>query len=73
MEDDYNMLLDWECPYCNEKHISQIKRIEVGDELSIKCSNCNVQVEFEVQQKRYILSYGKINSQKSYKNAVAWE
>ncbi|MCK1997490.1 hypothetical protein MPH47_09700 [Psychrobacillus psychrodurans] len=67
------MHLDWGCPNCNEKHISRIEPIEVGDLLSLKCTDCDVTVEFEVKQKKYILSYRQSNAQKTYKNAVAWE
>jgi hypothetical protein len=67
------MHLDWECTNCNEKHISKIGLIDVGDKLFLECIDCNVTVEFEVKQKKYILSYGQNNAKETYKNAVAWE
>lgn len=67
------MHLDWQCPNCKEKHISKIEPIEVGDKLSLKCTDCSVSTEFEVQQKKFILSYGQNRELRNSKNAVAWE
>lgn len=63
------MHIDWECPYCNEKHISRIKNLEVGDNLYLECTDCNMTSKLLVIQKKYILTY----EQSSTKHAIAWE
>ncbi|MEC2157667.1 hypothetical protein [Virgibacillus halodenitrificans] len=67
------MHLDWVCPNCNEKHISKIKPIDIGDEVSLECSNCNVDIFFEVKQKKFFLTYKGNNPHFISNDAIAWE
>lgn len=67
------MHLDWICPNCNEKHISEIEPIDIGEEVSIQCSDCNVNTIFEVKQKKFFLTYKGNNLQNISKDAIAWE
>lgn len=67
------MIMDWTCPNCEEKHLSEIiNHIEIGNVFSLKCSDCNTNADFEVKQKKYLIICN--NSDKNiFTNATAWE
>lgn len=50
------MIIDWCCPFCNDKHLNNTNFNDNSSNLSLTCSSCNKTSTFTIITKKILLS-----------------
>jgi len=71
------MHIDWECPYCTERHISSVCKKDVYEKnkFFITCSSCNKKSIIHVIQQKYFAEcepHDNIYHTQSKTTAIIW-
>lgn len=59
------MIIDWYCPFCNEKHISQINFTSQTKVLFLNCISCNKECKFYINNLNLVINCRLDNDKKS--------